>query len=273
MKNIFVLTIISLLLLVASCKKDGDNNYIDSPIIKAYLETGNAFEINISRQITYDENSVYSDDDVNDLDIFLNYNGQSVILNPLGYGDYGDSTIIVSDGDEYTIEFGFNNKEVSAYTYVPSKPDSFTQSATSISIEKVDISTGPHAGGGGGITMPDPIELSWNNLDDSYYLVLAENMETVLDPIRDFGDADPPGNRFKKPPTNFSSQLLRANDFQYYGTHRIILYHVLPDYATLYDDNSTSSQNITNPSTCITNGFGIFTGFNSDTLYVNVLEL
>jgi hypothetical protein len=61
-------------------------------------------------------------------------------------------------------------------------------------------------------------------------------------------------------------------DFQYYGTHRIILYHVLPDYATLYDSNSTSSQNLSNPSTSILNGYGIFTGLNSDTLFVEVTE-
>jgi hypothetical protein len=47
---------------------------------------------------------------------------------------------------------------------------------------------------------------------------------------------------------------------------------VLPDYASLYSENSTSSQNLTNPSTSIVNGYGIFTGLNADTLYLNVLE-
>ncbi len=271
MKNIFVLTIIlSLIIFVSSCKKDTDSNYTDSPIIKAYLETGNPFELNVSRQITYNENSVYSDDDINNLEIFLNYNGESYILNPLGYGDYGDSTIIITEGDEYTIKFGFNEKEVEAYTYIPTKPDSFTQSETSIYITRRDSASGPPSGTS---TIADPIELNWVNGDNSYYLVLVENMESTLDPIVDFGDEEAPGNRFKKSPTNSAAQLLRSNDFQYYGNHRVILYHVLPDYATLYDDNSTSSQNITNPSTSIDNGYGIFTGFNSDTLFINVLEL
>lgn len=52
----------------------------------------------------------------------------------------------------------------------------------------------------------------------------------------------------------------------------IILYHVLPDYASLYEENTTSSKNLTNPSTSITNGYGIFTGLNSDTLYIDAEE-
>ena len=97
-------------------------------------------------------------------------------------------------------------------------------------------------------------------------------METTLDPIRDFGDQTPPGNFFKKSPTNSNTEQIRAMDFQYYGKHRFILFHVLPDYAALYNQTSTSSQNLSNPSTSITNGYGIFTGLNTDTLYIDVKE-
>ena len=102
--------------------------------------------------------------------------------------------------------------------------------------------------------------------------MIVENMETTLDPIRSFGTNARPGNRFKKTPTNSSEAEVRAMEFQYYGKHRIILYHVLPDYAKLYEANSTSSQNLSNPSTSIVNGYGIFTGLNSDTLYLQVKE-
>ncbi len=118
--------------------------------------------------------------------------------------------------------------------------------------------------------MPDPVKITWDNPDGSYYLIVVENLETTLEPIRDFGGKEPPGHRFKKSPTNSSSEEIREMDFQYFGMHRIILNHVLPDYAALYKQSSTSSQNLTNPSTSITNGYGIFTGLNSDTLYLNI---
>jgi hypothetical protein len=134
----------------------------------------------------------------------------------------------------------------------------------------MDSTSGPPAGGMG--AMQEPVTLEWDNDDASYYIVIIENMEATLDPIRDFGDNAPPGNRFKKAPTTSAGLQLRPQEFQYFGKHRIILYHVLPDYASLYTANSMNSQNLTNPSTSISNGYGIFTGLNSDTLYLTVYE-
>ena len=266
LKGIALLLLINI---ISSCEKETTVNFTDTPIITAFLEPGFPFSLEVDRQIPFAESVNYSDDDINNLTITIDYNGEIRTLIAIDSGIYVDSSIIVTEGDEYKISFSFNEKEVSAYTYIPSKPTNFTQSATTIYIERMDSTLGPPSGG---FTQPDPIELSWDNFDDSYYLVLVENMETTLDAIRDFGDAEAPGNRFKKSPTNTSYQELRSVDFQYFGVHRVILYHVLPDYATLYEENSTSSQNITNPSSSIVNGYGIFTGFSSDTLYVNVLE-
>lgn len=176
----------------------------------------------------------------------------------------------VSDGQKYTITFLYNAKNVTAYTYTPTKPTNVTQSVTQIVITRISSSTGIPTGGIP--TQPDPVKITWDNADASYYLIVAENMESTLDPIRDFGGATPPTNIFRKSPTNSTSEELRPMDFQYYGMHRIIIYHVLPDYASLYNQNSTSSQNLTNPSSSIVNGYGIFTGLNSDTLYIDVKD-
>ena len=46
--------------------------------------------------------------------------------------------------------------------------------------------SGPPSGGMG--SMPEPVTLTWDNDDASYYIVIIENMETTLDPISDFGD-------------------------------------------------------------------------------------
>jgi hypothetical protein len=52
----------------------------------------------------------------------------------------------------------------------------------------------------------------------------------------------------------------------------LILYHLNADYAALYNDTGNSSQNLTNPTTNIENGLGIFTGINADTLLLNVIK-
>jgi hypothetical protein len=265
-KIIGIVTVVSSLY---SCEKESTASFTDFPIIEGYLEVDSQFTVTISRQIPFDDVVEYSADDINNLSISVELNQQSYRLEPLGEGKYINKTLIVAEGDNYDLAFTFNDKNVTAYTNIPSKPINYIQSATTMYIEKVDITTGPPTGQP---VQPDPIELNWTNNDNSFYLILVENLETTLDPIRDFGDRTPPGNRFRKIPTTSNFDQIRSNEFQYFGTHRVILYHVLADYATLYDENSTSSQNISNPSTSIVNGYGIFTGLNSDTLYVNVIE-
>ncbi|MES2134119.1 MAG: DUF4249 family protein, partial [Bacteroidota bacterium] len=212
---------------LVSCKKE-TQEFTDSPVIEAYLETGKPMSVKITRQIPFSEGVTYSGDDVNNLFVNVTYNNALYLLKPIGNGQYVDSSLIVTDGSFFNLGFAFNKKQVSAYTNIPVKPQNITQSVTTYSITKFVAGSGFPTGG---FTQPDPIKITWNNTDNSYYLVIVENIETTLDPIRDFGTNTPPGNRFKKTPTTAAEIEIRAQEFQYYGTHRIILYHVLPDYA------------------------------------------
>jgi hypothetical protein len=267
-KSIFRTVFYIIIVLLTGCNKKEVVEYTDTPIVEAYLEPGNYLTVKVSRQIPFALSVETSSDDINNLSIQVTYNNVTHSLTSLNNGTYIDSLTTVTDGVYYNLTFSFNAKNVKAYTYIPTKPTNFTQSATEIEIERMDTTSGPPTS----TTMPDPITLTWDNTDGSYYLILVENMETTLDPIRDFGDKIPPGNRFKKSPSNTSNEELRPMEFQYYGMHRIILYHVLPDYAALYTQNAANSLTLTNPSTSITNGYGIFTGLNSDTLFINVKE-
>ncbi|MCW3084421.1 MAG: hypothetical protein JWP12_1787 [Bacteroidetes bacterium] len=263
------ITVALLSFALTACKKQDSSEFTDTPVIESYLQPGNVMNVKLSRQIPFSSGVNYSADDINALSVNVTCNNVTYPLTAYGNGQYADSNLIVAEGAKYNLSFTYNKKPVTAYTYIPAKPQGYTQSVTQIAITRMDSTSTPMAGG---FTMPDPVTLSWTNTDGSYYIVVIENIEATLDPIRDFGNNAPPGNRFKKKPTNSTSIEIRANEFQYYGTHRLILYHVLPDYATLYDDNSTSSQNLTNPSTSISNGYGIFTGLNSDTLMLEVKE-
>ena len=256
------------LMLVTGCEKSQNMEFTDWPIIESYLHPDQNFNVNVSRQLPFTPDVTYSNDDIDHLYITITYNDSIYVLHSLGDGDYCDTNLRVVAGASFTLAMTFNSKDVSAYTYVPAKPSNFTQSATSIAIQRTDSTSGPPFGG----SMPDPIDITWDNNDGSYYLLVIENIEETLDPIRDFGDAEPPGNIFRKQPTTSTSEQIRPMELEYYGTHRLILYHVLPDYATLYDQNSNSSQNLANPSSSIVNGYGIFTGLNSDTLFLEVTE-
>lgn len=253
-----------------SCSERNYSEFTDMPIIESYLRPGQCVTLSVSRQIPFSEGVTYSGDDIDALQITVRNRGVNHILKPLGGGKYADSTMIVEAGQRYDLSFTFDSRTVSAYTEVPLQPSGFTQSAVSISVMRMDSLSGPPQGGAW--QMPQPLTLEWANDDGSYYIIVVENMEATLDPVRDFGDEERPEGRFRKAPTTASGVEMRPQEFQYFGKHRLILYHVLPDYASLYNETSTSSQNLTNPSTSIMNGYGIFTGLNSDTLFLDVLE-
>jgi len=258
-----ILLLLPVAALLGGCDKQDNSEFTDWPIIESYLNPGDYFRLKVSRQIPFYSDVTYSDDDINNLSIIITRNDDSDTLLPIGEGNYIDS-FLVTENDYYDIAFRYNDKDVSGYTYIPTKPQNYAQSATTIYISEFDTTDFEPP------SIPDPVELTWDNPNGDYYIVVVENIELNPESINDFGDDDPPSNIFRKSPTNGSGEELNSREFLYYGTHRLILYHVLPDYAALYNDNSTSSQNLTNPSTSITNGYGIFTGLNSDTLYLEV---
>jgi hypothetical protein len=264
---IFLLLLISAL---PACIKKDYSEFTDTPIIESYLRPGDYLNLQVSRQIPFSSNVRYSADSIDNLAIRVIHNDKTYTLTSAGNGKYIDSNLIVKEGETYNLSFTYNSRNVSAYTEIPSKPKDFKQSAISIYVDRMDSTSGPPAGGMG--AMAEPVTLKWDNSDASYYIVIIENLEAVLDPIRNFGENAPPGKMFKKSPTTAAGIQLRPQEFQYFGKHRIILYHVLPDYAALYNENTSSSQNLTNPSTSIMNGYGIFTGMNADTLYLTVKE-
>lgn len=267
MKLRYIISVMTIIAGLTSCNKSGNSEFTDTPIVESYLKPGEHPLVKISRQTPFSASVTYSSDDIENLSIQIKNKSTSYVLTPIGDGQYIDSTLTVEEGERYDLSFNYNSRSVTAYTDIPAKPLNFEQSATSITIEQMTAGGVP----GERPTMPDPVFLTWDNVDNSYYIVVIENMELTLTAINDFGDKERPGNRFKKPPTTASGLRIQSMEFQYYGKHRLILYHVLPDYASLYSENQTSSQNLTNPSTSIMNGYGIFTGLNSDTLYISVM--
>lgn len=260
-----------MLSLVACEKENITSKFEDVPVVEAYLKANNVFEMKISRQIPFTDEVDYSTDDINNLNIFVSVDGSTYMLSSQGEGVYVDSALIISEGTQYELQFKFNDKNVTAITYIPAKPSNFQQSRAEMIIEQPDLS-GSGGPFGGFPDQPDPVEFTWNNSDGSYYLIVVENIENNLVPVRDFGDNEIPAPSFRNEPSQGNSFELDSRRISYYGTHRIILYHLNPDYALLYDDGETTSQNLTTPLTGITNGVGIFTGMHSDTLLLEVKD-
>lgn len=257
-----------LLVLTTACSDDSGSAFTDFPVVEAYLLPGDSVAVKISRQLPFSTDVAYSADDIENLSVSLTIEGSALLLTPGDSGWYYGYRPGLGEGDSLRLSFTFDERPVTAFTYIPSKPTSLAQTASKMYVPRMDSTSGPGSMG----SMSDPVSITWDNEDASYYMVVVENIEETPDPIRDFGDEEPPGNRFRKSPTTSATEMIRPFDFEYFGRHRVIVFHVLPDYATLYEQSTNSSLNLRNPSTSITNGYGIFTGLNSDTLYINVVE-
>ena len=254
---IFVIT----LFIISGCSKENYNpDFEDIPVVEGYLYAGQPLEIKVSKQVPYSNDAVYSSDNLDSLTVRVFDGNLYYDLIPVGDGKYTHSNININQFNTFEVEFYFNNLTVSAETTVPEKPTNFFSSASNVYLSD-DIFTSND---------PDELEFSWDNTDGSYYFLLIENIESNPTPIYDNSNMSNINQLFKLAPTQSDNYSMKTRRFSHYGNHRIILFHINPDLAALYEENDNTSQNISNPPTELENAFGIFTGINSDTLFVNV---
>ncbi|MDX2001461.1 MAG: hypothetical protein SFW35_03465 [Chitinophagales bacterium] len=266
-KCLFAFILISSLL---SCEEEEINTgYNDTPVVEAYLVPGTQATIKVSLQVEANttETAIKTIDTLHPTII---HEGLIYYLNPIGGGVYiADTSLTINEGHTYRLYFIFNGDTVNSETTVPSKPTEFKLSATTMEIPKIDLDAGfpselPE--------FPEPIDVTWSNPDQSYYLILAQNTSTNPEPVFDNPDSltNPP--TFRIEPTKAGSYELNSQQFSYFGNYDIILYHINPEYAGLYDESGNSSQNLRQASTNIINGQGIFTAIHSDTLKLRVIK-
>lgn len=265
-----ILALAILFLSLSACEDNAGTEFDDAPVVEGYLYDGNPVEIQLTRKSPFDTELNLDPADLDALSLSIKSEGKSYALLPQGDGLYrsGKDGVNVQAGKTYQLEFEFKGKTVSAETSVLAKPLGFTQDVTSIRVPQISFPPS------GSLSFPDPVKFSWSNPDVSYYLLVVENTETDPDPIFDFSSLgiDPPSRLFRVEPTQNNTYELRSQQFQYYGQHRIILYHINPEYALLYQDSGDNSLNLKTPPTNVKNGLGIFTAISSDTLYLNVTQ-
>jgi hypothetical protein len=264
------------LLLVASCT---DTNTVinpgEKPVINAYLAAGKPVSMKVYTEIPYAENSDGKSVGIDGLTIRIKSGeGRTYTLTGKGNGLYESAADerIGGAGTTYSLTFEYKGRTISATTTIPAKPVGYKLSKTQISRRGIDLS------GGGfpsfGSEDNTAIDATWQNPDKAYFYLAVINIEATPREIIKLPDgASLPTNRFTTQPVTSDNTSLIPRSFSYFGLHNVILFRVNPDYAELYRSGGTSTQNLSTPPTAITNGLGIFTGINADTLQLRVNRL
>ncbi len=265
MKNFFFILTVSLILVSACDDSSTESLSTDIPIVEAYLKVGQPVSVKISTIIPYGSDDA-TGTDVNSLFVTVTTDNITHQLAPLGDGMYVDSSLLVGENKEYLLTVNFNGVYLTAYTIVPAKPENFSQTVTEIVVPVFEFGSGTRP------EFPDPVKLTWTNVDGSYYVVVIENMEENPVAVNEQSNTNRPARTFRNQPSQNSSYDIQALQFQYFGRHRLILHHLQPEYAALFEENGDNSLNLKEPTTNIQNGLGIFTAVNSDTLFINVKQ-
>ncbi len=173
-------------------------------------------------------------------------------------------------GEAYALHIETSDYLLEASTVIPESPPELHMSATSISIPRVENMME--------MEWPDPIELTWENPLGESFFVQIENIESNPTTIRpDPPDDFPHANhdfvfQMVTRPTNGEMYSITPMELTHYGTHRIVFYRVNEEYANLYQSLDQDSRELNEPFSNVENGLGIFTAFNSDTLYFEVTQ-
>lgn len=252
--------------ILCACSDTGTDNAEVRAVVEAYLRPGEPIEVTVSKEGLFEDATLDSLEYIDGLALTVKEGDDEYALESVGDGRYvSEESVTVEAGKVYSLDFDYNSRSLSSSTYVPSQPVGFALSATEIEIERFDTSNPS----GTPPTMADPIETSWDNPDNDYHMVVVTVIEEDPEEINEEGGLDFSGT-FRNEPGTGTSYSLQQSSFEYYGMHAVVLYKLNAEYAALYEDSGSSSLNLKSPYSNITNGLGIFTGVNADTLYINV---
>ena len=264
-------------LLLSACEED---TYISAtkgtPVLQGYLHGGQAVDsIRVSLSNSYDGNDSTLQT-LDNLEIEFSDGIETHLLESIGSGYYGLPSLRVEYGKTYGLSFLYEESTISASTYIPQKKE-IKLSSNSIQMQQI---TGGGGFGGGGLANVDPIELSWDNPEGDYYFVLIQNLEEepeyinlLLQQLLEEDEDNPRFTRITEPSITDFHSIDPRRELQQFGTHRVIVFRVNPEYAALYESSGSSSVSLAQPPTNVNNGLGIFSGLSGDTLLFEVEKL
>jgi hypothetical protein len=196
---------------------------------------------------------------------------------------YPGNDLIINTGETFYIEATVDNKMVSATTTVPDSPKGVKMSTDRIELPEVTVD--PYTGRPDmyalreilGVQGSVQLEVIWDNLEGDLHFVVIENAEDDQESIfpdmgGKFGQIGRGAFQRITYPTRESSYQINFREIKYWGKYVVKVYRVNQEYADLYDNLEQDSRDLNEPPTNIKNGLGIFSAFNSQTVYFEVVK-
>ena len=183
---------------------------------------------------------------------------------------YTGTGLDVREGDRFRIEITRDGAVTSAETTVPGRPQGLRASLDTLHFVMDSITT-PMGGTRYLVTTTDTLELRWDNSSRVAHYVVVESVDPARAPLVPDSTRLPIGMRFVNEPTVADFYRPMPFTFRYTGRHRLLVYRVNQEYLDLYSSRQQDSRTLNEPLTNVRNGLGIFTAFNCDSVFVEIV--
>ncbi len=236
----------SILFLVAvSCAS------LESPdsslVVEAYIFENKPIK-NIKLNTVSSINDNASGEQIMNVEVYIQNNGiRHQLVQSATDGTFSaSSSLTIKAGEDYELLIFYNDLEITAQTTVPPTPKKLLANKDTLNRS----------------SSSDFIRTTWNNPDSLWHLGVISNLDPAS---KEF-----PFNNFFSVPTRGNQLEVSSNNVSIAGDAQFILYGITEEYQKLYRISSSSigSTNAGN----ISNGFGIFAAFSSDTLNIYIKE-
>lgn len=275
MKKSLISLLVAAIIIVGCNKTEDDALSLEKiAVVASFLTPNQTPMVILSSAIAYSDDTTTVDDAISGQTLKISTEEMEYVMTESDTipGTYLESSgnLEIEPGITYQLSFTYKDQDVSSSTIIPFKPENFEISDSTISVERITEDTGP-----GNPPSMEEVELTWDNDDANYYILNIKYLEEEYDTINTVFEIDDAEDRanFSTEPIQTDYFTIRSMQFSFFGKYQVVLSQITPEYAKLYESLSQSSlEGLTEPESNVTNGKGIFTSYNSDTLNIYVYE-
>jgi hypothetical protein len=242
-----------------ACKKDNSATIAERPVVIAYLLAGHPLSVKVYEQKGFSDTANYGAL-IGGLELAVSDGSQTIKLSESATGTYtySDSSFLQT-GKTYSLSFTYKNTPISASTVVPVTTAGYRTTTETLGITYADKTD-----------KADTVAVTyrWNNPDSLYHVLVFKHTEVTPYNVPGAG----------RGAANFTIDVKKTEIYEahyrllnYVGVYNVILYTVNKEYTDMLTTNTnTNSQQLSNPPGNITNGYGIFTGIQADTIKLTI---
>lgn len=266
-------------LLFISCEEENLNNIAANQfVVEAFLYAGEPIDdIRIKSTFPLSDEEDTSTP-INDASVTLIKNGQRYALlasGDAGYYAYPDDDLNVETSDLFQLEVVHNGITATAETIVPTPTTGLGISQDTIKVPRLSFGNGNEAivAAIREFLLSSTIEAKWDNPEEDLYFMVVESLRDTIDPIFPGPVIDALERfRFVSEPTEESSIIFLAGTLVSFGTYTVKVYHINQEYAQLYENRQQDSRDLNEPPSNVLNALGVFSAFNSQETYFEVVR-